>query len=88
MIRDNQNAASSLAHIRYNAANERFEQTVNEHHVQVARLAAEKLTGTGFTQCGYLAGLLHDMGKCCDKFPVDVAPRTGNVDRNLKFLMA
>ncbi len=83
MIRDNQNASSSLAHIRYNAANERFEQTVNEHHVQVARLAAEKLTGTGFTQCAYLAGLLHDMGKCCDKFQayLEAATNGEKVDR-------
>ncbi len=59
---------SNLAHIRYDITGQRIEQTIKEHSINVATLASCSLAGTGFENCAYLAGLLHDMGKCCDKF--------------------
>lgn len=54
---------SHLAHIT-EINGERMEQTVAEHSLHVAGYAAEKLRGIGLPNTAYLAGLLHDMGKC------------------------
>ena len=43
-------------------------QTVLEHLTGAARRAAECLKPIGMENTGYLAGLLHDMGKCTEDF--------------------
>lgn len=58
---------SHLAHIT-EINGERLEQTVAEHSFHVADYAAEKLKGIGLWNTAYLAGLLHDMGKCTAKY--------------------
>ena len=40
-----------------------LKQTVKEHSVSVAKIAGESLEPAGMFHTGYLAGLLHDMGK-------------------------
>ncbi len=53
-----------LAHIR-----ESWEkQTVREHCRNTASLAAKALKPIGLEHSAYLAGLLHDMGKCKEEF--------------------
>lgn len=47
--------------------NSRKEQTVEEQCRKTAQYA-EKLISVGFAKCGYLAELLHDMGKYSDAF--------------------
>lgn len=46
----------------------KVEQSVAEHSFHVADYAAEKLKGIGLFHTAYLAGLLHDMGKCTAKY--------------------
>lgn len=43
-------------------------QTVREHCRSTAELAAKALRPIGLTQSAYLAGLLHDLGKCKEEF--------------------
>lgn len=43
-------------------------QTVREHCENTARYAASVLSPMALSQCGYLAGLLHDAGKYTDRF--------------------
>ena len=38
-------------------------QSVETHCEHVAKIAASVLSDLGLSQAGYLAGLLHDMGK-------------------------
>lgn len=56
-----------LAHIT-TITEKRVEQTVAEHSRNVADYAGEKLKGMGLFHTAYLAGLLHDMGKCTQKY--------------------
>ena len=56
-----------LAHIK-TIENARVEQTVGRHALNVAAYAAEKLKGINLGSTAYLAGLLHDMGKCSAKY--------------------
>lgn len=51
-----------LAHIT-DIDGERKEQGLKEHLLNTAEYAKERLQGSNFSNCGYLAGLLHDMGK-------------------------
>ncbi len=51
-----------LAHIA-DINGERKEQTVKEHLLNTAQYAGENLKSCGLYNCGYLAGLIHDMGK-------------------------
>lgn len=44
------------------------EQSVYDHSHAAATYARNILAGTGLSSCGYLAGLLHDMGKCRSDF--------------------
>lgn len=44
------------------------EQSLKQHCKSVAIYAAESLNSTNFYHMGYLAGLLHDMGKATKKF--------------------
>jgi len=43
-------------------------QTVRQHCMNTAEIAKKSLTGLGLCETAYLAGLLHDAGKCTDKF--------------------
>lgn len=43
-------------------------QTVREHCRSTAELAARVLRPMGLTRSAYLAGLLHDLGKCKEEF--------------------
>lgn len=56
-----------LAHIK-EGNGVRVEQTVAEHSFHTANYAAEKLKEIGLFHTAYLAGLLHDMGKCTAKY--------------------
>ena len=51
------------AHIRYDDKGEKAVQTVLEHCAAVAEYAGQSLEPAGLVRSGYLAGLLHDMGK-------------------------
>lgn len=53
-----------LAHIRESGE----KQTVREHCRNTASLAAKALKPIGLEHSAYLAGLLHDMGKCKEEF--------------------
>ncbi len=59
--------AKPLAHITA-IENARVEQTLKAHSLNVAAYAAEKLRGMNLENTAYLAGLLHDMGKCSDQY--------------------
>lgn len=56
-----------LAHITI-INDERIEQSVKSHCFNVAAYAADKLNGINLSHTAYLAGLLHDMGKCTAKY--------------------
>lgn len=56
-----------LAHIALHNG-QRVEQSVADHVRNTARYAAERLASVGLYQTAYLAGLLHDLGKCQHKF--------------------
>lgn len=43
-------------------------QTASEHCRAAAQYAGESLSSVNLSNIGYLTGLLHDMGKFCDKF--------------------
>ena len=43
-------------------------QTVEEHLMETARLAEQFSGKVGLPQMGYLAGLLHDLGKYSEEF--------------------
>ena len=53
-----------IAHIREDGT----VQTCNEHSMGTAKLAAKALETVGLKTTGYLAGLLHDVGKYTDEF--------------------
>lgn len=57
----------SLAHLICRDGR-RIEQTLKEHCVQTAKYAADSLKMAGLYNTGYLAGLLHDMGKAKAEF--------------------
>lgn len=57
-----------LAHFRRDPDGALHVQTVEEHCRNTAKFAAEDLAGVGLEKAGYLAGLLHDMGKMTGKF--------------------
>jgi len=56
-----------LAHIT-EINQKRIEQSVSTHSLNVASYAADKLKGMKLYDTAYLAGLLHDMGKCSGKY--------------------
>jgi len=55
------------AHIRQNEDGPVF-QTVSEHCFNTANIAAECLYNTAMESSAFLAGCLHDMGKCKEEF--------------------
>ena len=57
-----------LAHFRRDPDGALHVQTVEEHCRNTAKFAAEDLAGVGLEKAGYLAGLLHDMGKMTGRF--------------------
>lgn len=74
--------AINLAHItEINGAKKR--QTVSTHSFHVASYAADQLKDMGLYYTAYLAGLLHDMGKCTGKYQdyIERAARGENVVR-------
>ena len=52
-----------LAHISKEENGKRVEQTLVSHCRNTAKYAAECLEGTGLSSTGFLAGMIHDMGK-------------------------
>lgn len=56
------------AHIAIAADRERRVQSCEEHSRAVAEQARAALKECGLGEAGYLAGLLHDCGKCTDEF--------------------
>lgn len=52
------------AHIRKNGEI----QTVREHCLNTAKFAEKMLKPIGLDKCGWVAGVLHDAGKCKDEF--------------------
>lgn len=56
------------AHISFDKNGEKRIQTAAEHCRNTARYAGECLERLGMEKTGYLAGLLHDMGKFRDEF--------------------
>lgn len=56
-----------LAHIKKEEDQFKY-QTIKEHSINVARYSEEILSSVGLAKTGYLAGILHDMGKCKKKF--------------------
>lgn len=59
--------AGNLAHITL-IDGTRMEQTVSTHSFHVARYASDKLKSMKLFHTAYLAGLLHDMGKCTAQY--------------------
>lgn len=53
-----------IAHIRADGT----KQTCTEHCINTATIASSLLNSVGLSKTGYLAGLLHDMGKFNDQF--------------------
>lgn len=56
-----------IAHI-VNRNNEEIVQSINEHARNTANYTAKNLKSLDLENTGYLAGILHDMGKSCDNF--------------------
>lgn len=56
------------AHIRRNADGTIERQTIEEHCRHTAEIASELLKPIGAEKAAYLAGYLHDMGKCKQEF--------------------
>lgn len=52
-----------LAHIKYESGTNKRIQTLEDHCKKVGEYASDSLSVCGFSVCGKLAGLLHDMGK-------------------------
>ena len=62
-------AQTFFAHIRKAAGSDNVQrQTVEEHSRHTAHYASHCLQAAGLSQCGYVAGLLHDAGKCKEEF--------------------
>lgn len=59
---------SCIAHIRTESDGTLSVQTATEHCRNTARLASASLASVHLTRMGYLAGLLHDMGKFTVRF--------------------
>ena len=57
-----------IAHIQISSNGEIQEQTVTEHCRNTAEYAGKCLNPAGLFHAGYLAGLLHDAGKCKEEF--------------------
>ena len=57
-----------IAHSQRLDNGETQEQTVAEHCRNTANFAEECLKSAGLSQAGYLAGLMHDAGKCKEEF--------------------
>ena len=60
-------------------------QTVGQHCKNTAELSKMDLCKLGLADTAYLAGLLHDAGKCTDKFRsyIEKASRGENVYREI-----
>ena len=56
------------AHIRRNKDGTIEKQTVEEHCRHSAEIASELLEPIGIGKAAYIAGYLHDMGKCKREF--------------------
>ena len=59
-----------IAHIRTQENEELQKQTVTEHCRNTAKFAEKCLKPAALSQAGYLAGLLHDAGKCKEEFQI------------------
>ncbi|MBW7571492.1 CRISPR-associated helicase Cas3' [Caproiciproducens faecalis] len=72
--------AKNLAHIT-EIGGKKIEQSVLTHSLNVANYAADKLKSMNLYHTAYLAGLLHDMGKCTGKYQnyLEKASRGENV---------
>ena len=56
------------AHIRVTDSGEQVVQSVSEHCRRVAGYTGDRMSGLGLYNSGYLAGLVHDMGKYTKEF--------------------
>ena len=56
------------AHMRETDDGEIIRQSVQSHITGCAQRAAQCLNAAGLADTGYLAGLLHDMGKYTEEF--------------------
>ena len=63
-----QQQISFPAHIKQDSSGNWEEQSVEDHCRNTAAYAAESLKSVGMYSLGYLAGLLHDMGKAKEEF--------------------
>lgn len=66
-----------VAHIRQQDNGEVQTQTVTEHCRNTAEYSQRCLETVGLSQAGYLAGLLHDAGKCKQEFQAYIMERKG-----------
>lgn len=71
-----------IAHSQTLANEEIQEQTVAEHCRSTAKFAEKCLETAGLSQAAYLAGLLHDAGKCKEEFQLYIKDggRRGSVN--------
>lgn len=72
-----------LSHIKIQPDGHRIRQTVAEHSRNAAVIAGKCLEAVGFSPAGYLAGLMHDAGKCKKEFQdylLDGCGRRGSVN--------
>lgn len=58
------------SHIRRNEDGSIERQTIEEHCRHTAEIASELLQSIGAGKAAYLAGILHDMGKCKQEFQI------------------
>ena len=72
------NRAMYLAHVR---SSDKAEQALSAHLLNTANIAGRLAAKVGLASCGFLLGLLHDLGKYAEAFLRYLASATGLLDQ-------
>lgn len=70
-----------IAHVR-KTAEDSISQSLEEHLIQVAAIAAKNAEKIGLSKAAELLGLLHDLGKYSESFQSYIGSATGMIDQD------